>query len=373
MVGVDIDLKFPFEFYEIVVDIDDEKKVYFYAKDGTIVKEFPLLKDEQPRDAVERIYRELNPSPNPSTSPSPSPSKHENKIFDKEIKKAKHNIKNKKIVLIELSRGVFYTASRIKKNSKIYKQFIENKNTLSLENPFYIVELKGHILTTQHKKAMLSVLNNAKTIDIDKDARIIIYTTARAVAVKSGFCTRTSYSKNIKEYAINILKELCSTTVSVIGDNDKKNTYKFVDEIRKDNNDLVIVFSKKISEQLYQKDKNYLLFLPKNLSFNVPALIFDTVLYFKSQTTSAKSNNKISLKKIASILHVNVNERYRIQDCKQMYIKFKNELEKNNIFYDPETETLQYIKYNYKKDETELEHTENQDEQLNTEQEQNFN
>ncbi len=319
-------VKFGFEYKYADVDFQNRKITFVLENDEKI--EFEMLEGEEYTDSFERISKLTNPEqPNDNII-----------LFDKKIaKKTINNIEDQKILLDIFCRGALFTADRIKKTSKIYKEFIANKNTVKMENSFYIIELKGYILTTQHKKLLLTSLSNAKKIEVGAEGRVIVHTTTRSLAIQAGFCTRTSYGKDKKEYVIELMKELRSATISIKNKSTNEEiTFGFVDEIHRNNDDFIITFSKVFSKKIHEE---HLSFLPKNLDFTLPALIFDTILYFTTQTAH-KSNKKISFKKLIQIMHN--NERYRLQDYKQMLKEYETILQKHNILADFENEILEY-------------------------------
>ncbi len=324
-------MDFGFEYKYIEFDLNAQKLCFILNENGD-KKEFDMLPKEDYVEAIVRIHRTLT---------KPKETLKDNTVipFDIEIaEKTIANIKKNKTLLDFFGRGGLFTADRLQKNSKMYQEFIKNNSTLKLENPFYTIEIKGYILTTQHKKLLLASISNAKEIKVDLEGRIIIHTTTRALALKTGFATTTSYGKKAKEYTNELLKELRSATISIKEKStDREITFGFIDEIRRENDNLIITLSKVFSKEIHEK---YLSILPKELNFVLPALIFDTVLYFATQT-SAKSNKKISFKKLAQIMHINA--KYRLQDYKQMLKEYETELQKHNIQINFEEETIEQI------------------------------
>ncbi len=330
-----LDFEFDYQYIEVIEEFGEtyKQKLCFICENGE-KKEFDVLPEDEGNyiKALKRIHKMLI---------SPKETLKDNTVipFDIEIaEKTIANIKKNKTLLDFFGRGGLFTADRLKKTSKMYQEFIKNDSTLKLENQFYVVEIKGYILTTQHKKLLLASMSNTKEIKVDLEGRIIIHTTARALALKAGFCTNIGYGADIKKHVIKLLKELRSATISIKEKSiDKEIIFGFIDEIRRENDNLIITFSKIFSREIHEK---YLSFLPKELNFRLPALIFDTILYFATQTNS-KSNKKIGFKKLAQIMHI--NSKYRLQDYKQMLKEYETELQKHNIQINFEEETVEQI------------------------------
>ncbi len=317
--------------WDVYADLENKKIVFIFDDDKSEIK-YDILKDESHRDALYRIYKQLtNPNPNPPATHATDEQKEQKiEIDEKEIKKITKNITNGKFLLTLFCRGGgFVTTGKLSKDNKAYKEFIMGKNVIKLENSFYYIEQRGYILTTQHKKLLLTILNTAKKVTISAEGRIIIYTTVRKIATRAGFCTTISYSKKVKENTIDLLKQLQTVTISIKNKiDDKEISFSFIDETRRENDDFIITFSNIFSNEIRNK---YLLFLPKNLDFTLPALIFDTILYFTSQKTHT-SNKKISFEKILEILHAHKREKRSLYEYKKILRKYETILQTENFY-----------------------------------------
>ncbi len=303
--------------------------MYFIEKDGTIIKEFDLKKDEQPREAVKRIHQELTSKPEEKTEESDIKK-------EKEIKKLiNKKIKSRKILLNLFTRGVFITA-KLRKDNKTYKAFHDNKDVIEYENSFYKTKLQNHILTVQHKKLILMALLNSKKIEVSK-GRIITITTTRKLAVSAGFCKINGYGKETKERVLRLLEETKEAVVELTDKiNKEKTIFNIVDDVKIDNNFITICFSNTFTTFLQQ----YTLFLPP-IDFSIQNIIFDIILYFMSQNT-VKSNKRIYLKTLLQTLHLSADKRF-IPRYKKTLEKYKNILQKYNIYYRNADEMLEYM------------------------------
>ncbi len=275
------------------------------------------------------------------TIESQPPAPHQVQVFDKTLaRKTLNNIEQSRILPSFFARGTILAFDYINKKSKFYKEFIKNNNTLVITNPFYTTKLRGYLLVTQHLKVVFAILLKAKETNIDFEGKIIIKTTARAIALQAGLGTSTTYSKEKKEYVIDLLAQLQSASVSIKqNSSDKEITFSIIDLIQRDNDNLIITFSKTFSQQIHTQ---YMLLLPKNIDFQLPALVFATILYFKSQTANS-SNNKIGIKKLLEIIRPDSSDKSTMYKYKQMLEKYTIDLNHNLINFDSERGMLEQI------------------------------
>ncbi len=338
VVTMSTDLVFPFIYKELRAEIESEtnKKLVFYDAHGDVVQEYDILKGEHPLDAIKRVHKQLtNSSPDSPSSPLPE---HENKIIkldEKEIKKIKDNFKNGKIVLNIFCRGAFVTG-KMRTTDKTYKKFNENGGSIQFENAFYKIKQKGYIIATQHKKTILAMLKTKK-IETDGAGRIVIRTTTRALAVQSGASTSETYGKKAKEYVIKLLEELKLSLISITNKTTNEEViFSYIDNIYRNNENFVIVLNDVFSQMLYRE---HLIFLPENLDFKLPPMLFDVVLYFESQVTNKNKKIRIHFKTMLQILHVyNKQNLYKFkQILKEHETKLKEEY---HIFVDFENKIL---------------------------------
>jgi len=181
---------------------------------------------------------------------------------------------------VSLMRGVFLPYKKVK-NTKLYKDFVNNNNTLYFENSHIKTVISGHILTQLHAN-IIDIIMTKLNPQVSKEGYVFVQPSFYELQKYLGWKYKND-TKTIKE----LLSQLIETKISIFSKTRKIfHEFHILKKVWTDNTINTIVFSPEFID-LYFKD--YLI----NYRPSV-----DVILSFKYSTNQAIARFLISQKDI---------------------------------------------------------------------------
>ena len=283
MVDVQTDIKLPFEYKKIEVNVDN-KKLIITLEDDTI-KEYETLQDENPIKTIRRIF------------------------FKKEKKEPnlKQEVKEKSpdtpqsvaerlscayIPMIFARSGLFLAFNKPRQDNVLVKQFRENKNILKLSNAWFDIEVRNRLLFNNHLRIILAILSTGEIEE--EDGRVVVKFSLYTVAKTAGIIKkRKSWSKHNQDYALNLIAEIADTRYQINANKDNKGeNVGIIEHFSYNDTNYNVRFTKEFTKNFI----NNIVFKPKDdiaEILNKPPLILKLTLLALSQ----KNEFKIQVKK----------------------------------------------------------------------------
>ena len=191
--------------------------------------------------------------------------------IDKLIESKFHNT-------VSLMRGVFLPYKKVK-NTKLYKDFVNNNNTLYFENSHIKTVISGHILTQLHAN-IIDIIMTKLNPQVSEEGYVFVQPSFYELQKYLGWKYKND-TKTIKE----LLSQLVETNISIFSKTQAIfHEFHILEEVWPDN---TIIFSPKFIDFYF---KDYLI-------INYRPLV-DVILSFKYSTNQAIARFLISQKRI---------------------------------------------------------------------------
>ena len=191
--------------------------------------------------------------------------------IDKLIESKFHNT-------VSLMRGVFLPYKKVK-NTKLYKDFVNNNNTLYFENSYIRTVISGHILTQLHAN-IIDIIMTKLNPQVSEEGYVFVQPSFYELQKYLGWKYKND-TKTIKE----LLSQLIETKISIFSKTRKIfHEFHILEEVWSDN---TIIFSPEFIDFYF---KDYLI-----INYR---LLVDVILSFKYSTNQAIARFLISQKRI---------------------------------------------------------------------------
>lgn len=263
-------------------------------------------------------------------------------LFGFSDSREREKFNNSMHIVDELRVSPFLPIEKVSYNSKLYRDFIKNKNIVTRDTSWGKLEIRGRaILTQKHLELFSYIMAHKEEIRQLKSGRVVVYFSLHKIAKKLGYDWGTTTQKHLEA----LLKEIRDTTIGREDKEGNKDDYSIFHKVGYSSKQEMwgVVLSDEYS-QLFKSNltiayKDHLDEI-RGIKGKGAGLIKSVIHFFITHNQS--KNHRIALLQLLSTIGYPTEER-QIRSAVTALNSNKENLAKFNIYFYSKDRILEYM------------------------------